>query len=386
MGLPCREAHVPTTVLADRLVQELTACRAASGDHYPIRLDHLAARLDPPPEPTAVLKVAGSKAFAAKVIAAVKGRPDAPVALLEDASALAASPLTLEVTLRAKGEKGAPPWPPKQLAKAVQKSLQPAFQTNLDRQIETSELPSFAVRVGSGNKVGLHHRDVPPPPPPPPPEVQDAERLLDLLRRGDRAGVTLVELQSEAGLEPTAFKTAAKQPVFVAAAMQVKVKPNDVYVVPNGDGFGQFVTGTLLARLLAGCSRTSAHAFPVKELVALVSDKTQQQVVAGLLEPLGPLVHDLPAGIGCVLLSGGKSGSQNVFFSLEHLRARTADGATDCRTRHNQPTADFATAFDAAFARIDRERGSNNFVSLVDLRARSPARSAQVRGVRRRAA
>src|SRR5688572_19949114 len=176
----------PTADLATRLVQELTACQAEGDDRYPLTLNNLTARFTPPSEPAAVLKAASNKAFTGRAVAAVKGRTDAPVALLGDLAQLAASPLTLEVTLRVRGEKGAPPWTTKQLAGSVQKSLKTAFQDNLDQQIESGELPAFAVRVGKGKTVKLHHRDRPPPPPPPAPEVQDAERLLDLLRRWER--------------------------------------------------------------------------------------------------------------------------------------------------------------------------------------------------------
>src|SRR5438445_8885820 len=95
--------------LADGLAGELAAGRAAGHDEYPIRLDRLAARLDPPPDPAAVLKAVGNKAFTARAVVAVKGRADAPAALVEDAPLLAASPLTLEAALRAKGEGKAPP-------------------------------------------------------------------------------------------------------------------------------------------------------------------------------------------------------------------------------------------------------------------------------------
>lgn len=356
----------PTAALAGRLIQALTACRAEGGDRYPVRLSDLAARLDAPADGPAVLKALGKKA-----IVAVKGRSDAPVALAEDAAALAASPLTLEAALRAKGEKGAPPWTPKQLAGALPEPLKAAFQGHCDRQLEAGEIPAFAGRAVKGKSVGLYHLDQPPPPPPvkpPKPEVRDAERLLDLLRRWDRPGgavplVSATELEQVAGLEPTTFKKAVKQPAFAAAVTPVKVKPNDVYLVLNADEFERFATGPLLARLLAGCERTDARAFPAKELIALLSDKAQKQTVAGLLNR-PDLAGELPPGVGCVRLSGG----QNAFFRLEHLQTARPATPVAIPTPAAAP-ADFATAFDAAFERLNRERGSNNFVSLVDLRA-----------------
>ncbi|VTR92393.1 Uncharacterized protein OS=Sorangium cellulosum (strain So ce56) GN=sce5405 PE=4 SV=1 [Gemmata massiliana] len=360
---------MPKPNLGTRLAQELIACRTEGGDHYPIRLDHLAARLDPALEPAAVLKAVDSTAFKKQAVVTADKRIDARVALREDASLFAADPLTLEMAFRTKGETGTPPWSPSELAKTVPTSWRPAFSEILARQIASDELPAFAVQVKAGKGVKLHHKEQPPPPPP---EVQDAERLVDMLRRR-QPGVPLAELETAAELKPAAFKKAVKRPEFTAAVVQVKMTSKDVFVVPNGDAFGRFVTGTLLTHLLGKCKRPNAHAFPVNELVAHVSKADQSQITGLLNRP--DLAAELPAGVGCVLLGGGKSGSQNAFFLLEHLR--TAQPVARSVAALNQapppPPADFVATFDAAFARIDRERGSNNFVSLVDLRAALPA-------------
>ncbi len=360
---------MPKPNLGTRLVQELIACRTEGGDRYPIRLDHLAARLDPASEPAAVLSAANSAAFKKQAVVAVNKRMDARVALHEDAAQLAADPLTLEVGLRAKGETNIPPWAPAQLAGGVPAFLKPAFAEALARQIASDELPAFAVCVKVGRGVRLYHKEQPPPPSP---EILDAERLLDLLSR-QQLGVTLAELEAVAELKPAAFKKAVKRPEFAAAVVQVRMTSKDVFVVPRGDAFGRFVTETLLTYLLGKCTRPNAHAFPVNELVAHVSKADRPQIERLLNHR--DLAAELPAGVGCVLLGGGKSGSQNTFFLLEHLR--TAQPVARSVAAPSQaplpPPADFVATFDAAFARIDRERGSNNFVSLVDLRAALPA-------------
>lgn len=351
--------------LADSLTGELTVCRAGGRDEYPVRVDRLADRLIPPPDPAAVLRAVGSKAFTTRAVVAVKARMDAPVALVDDLPQLAASPLTLEAALRAKGDTGtAPPWAPKGLAATVHKDLRADFLKAVGEWVETGELPSFAVAVKKGKTVALYHRDRPIPPPP---SVQDAERLVDLLRRWKRPGeaVTLAELAATAGLTDAAFKKAVKEPAFTGAVTQVKVKPNDVLVVP-GVELEAVVFGPLLTRLIDGCTRPDAHAFPVKELVALLSDKRQRQQVASVLNQRD-FARELSPGVGCVRASAGKAGGQNVFFRLEHLRA--ARVMSRPAVAPDAAPADFATAFDAAFARLDREHGSNNFVSLVDLRA-----------------
>jgi hypothetical protein len=355
--------------LGDHLVSELATGRAG-GSEYPTRLDRLVGRLPALPPQEAVLKAVANKRFTSRALSAVKGRVDAPVALLEDAPALAASPLTLEAALRAKGESGGAVWSPKQLSGAVHKDLRAGFLKAVGEWVESNTLPPFAVAVANGKSVALYHRDRPPPPPK---SVQDAERLVEILRRGHPSGeapplVTPAELEAAAGLTPAAFKKAVKEPAFAGVVTQVKVKPSDVYLISNGDEFGRLVTGPLLTRLLGGCPTVKAHAFATAELTAQLTDKPQQKAVAALLNR-SDLGDELPPGIGCVRASVGKGEAQNLFFPLEHLRTtRAAPHPVEAAPVPAQPPADFLAAFDAAFARLDRERGSNNFVSLVDLR------------------
>ncbi len=354
----------PAPPLVEHLLRELITCRAEGGDRYPISLNVLAARLLPPPTADELLKAAKHKEFAARAVVVAKGRADAPIALLEDADLLAASPAALEFALRAKGESGPPPWTAAQLAGAILKPLRAAFV----QQLASAPLPPFAVHVGQGKATKFHHRDHSPPPPPPPPEQQDAERLLELVRRTGAS--TLAELERAAGLKSAAFKKAVKHAAFAGAVALVplKEKAGDTFLLPRANEFAQFVYGTLLPRLLDACPRAKAHAFSAAELVAHLKDKDQQKQIAALLNR-AELGDELPDGIGCVLASAGTS-AKNVFFALEHLRR--AKGAP----APHAPSAavgDFARAFDEAFARLDRERGSNNFVSLVDLRAALPA-------------
>lgn len=354
----------PAPLLVEHLLRELTACRTQGGDCYPTSLNALAARLLPPPTADELLTAAKHKAFAARAVVVAKGRADAPVALLEDEELLATAPATFEFALRVKGESDQPPWTAAQLAGAIPKPLRAAFAQHL----APAPLPPFAVRVGQGKATKFHHRDQSPPPPPPPPEQQDAERLLELVRRTG-AG-TLAELERAAGLKAAAFKKAVKHAAFAGAVALVplKEKTGDTFLLPRANEFAQFVYVTLLPRLLGACPRAKAHAFSTAELVAHLKDKEQQKQVAALLNRT-ELSDELPDGVGCVLASAGKGPAKNVFFALEHLRR--AKGAPVARA----PTApgDFARAFDEAFARLDRERGSNNFVSLVDLRAALPA-------------
>jgi hypothetical protein len=359
----------PAPPLVERLLRELAACRAEGGGGYPVSLTALAARLSPQPGADALLKAAKEKAFTARAVAAAKGRADAPVALLEDAELLAAAPATLELALRAKGASGPPPWTVAELAKAVSTVLQPALKKYLARALTDGTLHDYVIRVGSGRNTKLHHRDQHLPRPP---EEEDAERLVDQLQRTIEPGAstTATELQRLAGLKQKAFDKAIKQKAFVDVALVLKA--GDTFLLPRASEFARFVYGTLLPRLLAACPRAKAHAFAAAELVAHLKDKEQQKQMAVLLNRT-ELGDELPDGIGCVLASTEKGPAKNVFFALEHLRRAKGASVPNAPPAPSAAAGDFARAFDEAFARLDRERGSNNFVSLVDLRAALPA-------------
>jgi hypothetical protein len=95
-----------------------------------------------------------------------------------------------------------------------------------------------------------------------------------------------------------------------------------------------------------------------------VPKELQADFDASLDQCLG--ADTLPAGIGALRVKQ----VWHLFF------LRDVQGATAAPAPAPPPMApapvDFATAFEEAFARRDRERGSNNFVSLVDLRRDLP--------------
>jgi hypothetical protein len=95
-----------------------------------------------------------------------------------------------------------------------------------------------------------------------------------------------------------------------------------------------------------------------------VPKELQADFAASLDRTLG--ADTLPAGIGALRVKK----AWHLFF------LRDVQGATAAPAPAPQPSAlaplEFAVAFEAAFARRDRECGSNNFVSLVDLRRDLP--------------
>jgi hypothetical protein len=372
----------PAAALAARLLDALRRCQAAGGDEYPVRLRDLAARPgDPPPDEALLLKAAKDKAFTAGAVVAVPGRADSPVVLKGDEARLVESPLALEAALAAKGAKGKPSWPPKGLAGAVAKPLRGQFQQVIEGQIAAGALPPFARVEKKGKTTGLYHEDHPPPPPPLPKEAVLAGRLLELLRAERAAGrypVPIRRLAELADTTPAAplFKKALKHPTL--ETFQTPWPGADEPHIALADDLTRLAASAdLLTALLVACETADADAFPAYALLDKL-DGSKGKAKNLLRKTLGEALTGeaaLPPGIGVVRVGGGKKQKPvRHFFRLDRLR--TGPAATRPAAAPAPPPAagrtDFAAAFAAAFDRIDRATGGNNFVSLVDLRAAMP--------------
>ena len=468
----------PTVELADRLVSELTASRTAGGDAYPVPLDRLTARLDPPADEAAITDALKNKAFKSKAIIAVPDWLDSPVFLAEDASLAASSPALLEALLK-KGD--GKHLLLKKLAAPLAKPLQAPFIAHLAEAATAGTLPAFAVAVPKKDTFALWLRDhadaatksiadakaardaekaakvsaasekkaadkeakaagkaakqaeakaakdaakaqkladkqaakdgakaqkdadkaakkadaqadkdkvkadkaaakaataaeakaakdkakaeraeagkAKP--------AADAAKLVDALKNWDRpAGatplVTPEQLTAAAGLSPEEAKAALKHAAFAAVAVQGAHETLGPIVVLTADLAGLALT--LLPHLIADCRTADAHAFPAAKLVAKLSKPLRNEVAAQLAQ--GEFPAGLPGGIGYV------AAGDRLFFRVEDVKSAPSSPA---RPTPPAPVVDFAAAFDAAFTRLDRDHGSNNFVSLVDLRAALPA-------------
>jgi hypothetical protein len=143
---------------------------------------------------------------------------------------------------------------------------------------------------------------------------------------------------------------------------------------------------------LAGCAltlefllrqkRTAAtHAFTVPALKEKAAGKLKKPLQDAVNRHLAQ--NTIPPTVGWVSIGGKK-----LLFLLSDLHvsarqpalAEAASAQTERQppatlpptTNHQPPTADFAPAFDSAFARLDRQGGGHNFVSLVALRQALP--------------
>jgi hypothetical protein len=113
----------------------------------------------------------------------------------------------------------------------------------------------------------------------------------------------------------------------------------------------------LLGFALAACRTAGNHAFSASDLKAKVTSKLQKPFQEAVQRQIQE--DTLPPDVGWLLIRNSKK-----LFALKDLHTgRKTDAAPVVRE-----TPDFGRHFDEAFRRLDRDKGSHNFVSLVPLR------------------
>jgi hypothetical protein len=130
---------------ADELCIQLLASleheRARGSARYPLSLRSLANSLDPPPSDALLIKAIGKRSFQSRIVAARQRDLDSPVALVEDAEALARSGLVVEFLLHTLRTNSNQAFSVAQLRARTSGKLQKAFQAALSQQMEENGLP-----------------------------------------------------------------------------------------------------------------------------------------------------------------------------------------------------------------------------------------------------
>jgi hypothetical protein len=369
--------------LSATMTQALEAQRAQPGG-YPLTVRQLSGLADPQAPPEFVLKALAKAPLSRQAVPANKKNLDAPIALRKDLELLAASPQVLEFALEFLHADGTPPWTLKKVSGQLDKSIRAAFEAAVTRQHTEHALPESVGAVNVRGKPTFFLKRQPPPPPPPPPEVELAGRLVRVLEAQQRLGSgsypvrqsRLVELSGPPPPSKVLKKALAAEPFAGRAVPLVKADPDPLWVFADDPRLMHF--------LLETCRTETVQAFSVADL-----KKLSKQAEGPFADALGRLLTDggVP-GVGWIGARVGKREERLLFRTedVRGLRAAAAPSRSAPETHAAPPPADFAAAFDEAFARLDRQAGSPNYVSLVDLRKTLPvdraAFDAQLRRLR----
>jgi hypothetical protein len=227
----------------------------------------------------------------------------------------------------------------------------------------------------------LFLRRMPPPPPPPPVEVQLAERLVRVLKSQRTLGGNsypvrqkqLVEL-AEPRAKPTLLRKALATELFgnqVAPILKIKSDP----VIAFKEDFHQLATSPQFLELVLKTVRTDdTQVYAVKDLKTKVADGLQAPFAAAVNHQIE--TQTLPTSVAWVVQKKNKLLvlREDVHGGREPGSVPSAQVQRPAAEERvpSPPWLDFGLAFDEAFQRLDRQAGSHNFVSLVELRRALP--------------
>lgn len=358
--------------LAEKLVQQLEVRRGLGGDSYPLALRRLAELADPQTPPALLDKAVSRKAFTARAVIACKKDADSPVALLDDLDLLAANPLLMEFLLGSVSSPDRWSWPIARLAARLNTRLKKPFQDAVGRLIGEDRLPATVGVVVVRGKPHLFLRRFQPPKPPAEELAEQLVHQLHVLRRENdgRYPPTLTELAQVVGAADVALlQQAVAEKTFKAAI-----------VLSSAGKAGAPVALAADRERLAGSPRLLEFL-----LVAARTPETQAFPVAGLKKPLArnlaPLFQDavsrlvrdgsLPPSVGWIAIKNTPH-----LFLLSDVQGGRPASAPALALADRKPVSpaaqDPGRTFDDFFDRLDRQEGSHNFISLVELRRALP--------------
>ena len=360
-----------TPELAAKMLRVLEVQRGLGGPSYPLTLKRLAELTDPAVAHALVFKAAARKEFAGQVVIANKKSLDAPLALADDLDQLAGSRLLLEFVLESVCTPAQPGCPLTKLKTKVPGTLKGPFDQAIRRQIREQSLPPSVGVVQVGRTQYLYLQRMPYKPPP----LALAERMLAVLERRGVDGApyplavkhlaTLADPEAPAAL----LKKALTEEVFQRRALGALAKLSPEAPVVLTEDLELLADSPLVLQTLLRAARTaSSHAFPVTAWRRKVAprlwppfqDALQRRTEAGTLPP----------EVCWVRIS-----KKPHYFLREDLHGAVPSPRAAPREPEAAPLAppaDFEHAFDAAFDRLDRAKGSHNFLSLLDLRRALP--------------
>jgi hypothetical protein len=366
------------TDLAEKMLQVLDGQRRLGGDSYPLRLRRLAELAEPAAPEDLVKKAAGKKKpFGEKAVVVNAKDIDSPVALAEDADQLAGSSLLLEYLLQLVCTPDKPTCDPKKLKTKLPKPLRESFEASLRRRTEDKALPAGVgvVPVKKAQHLHLQRYALPKAP-----EVALAEVVVRALRSWRDLGnspypVPLDQLLQQMPSPPSdaVLKKAVALPLFKETVLPVlKHKPKEVRQVPVAlaeDRDRVADSPTFLTEVLRSARSEENQVVGPADLVKKVAANLESAVEQAILRRVKE--RSLPPGVGCLL----QKGEPRLFLLRDVIGIRLEEPPTAQAEPVPAPAGsveDFVARFDEAFQRLDKQNGSHNHVSLVDLRREVP--------------
>jgi hypothetical protein len=313
------------------------------------------------------------------VIVAAPKDLDSPTALAEDRDRLVASRELLEYTLVSACTPKKPMVGIGTLKDKIAPELQAGFEAALRRRADEGTLPDSVVVVTIDGEPTFYRTALTPE------AFVLATKLLDDLRgrrqRGRLYPVPLSQMVRE--LQPEASATLIERAVadktFKKQAVIAMAKQADAPAVLKGDEHILVASPLLLEFVLSVARSENNQAVPVADLKKKVSRELQRSFEDAIQDALTGFA--LPAGVGALrikkkvhlfLMRDVNAAGPLPREDLPVAATPTALVPPEERGGDGRPVIDFAIALDEAFTRLDQQRGSPNFVSLVDLRRELP--------------
>jgi hypothetical protein len=375
------EVHAASEIL----VATLRAQREQGPGTYPTSLQQLLDRTD---QLTVEQKAKAVKhrSFLQQVVLARKKDVQAPVVLLEDLPVLASSDALLEYLLAAVVTAKKWKWPVPQLAGKVEKGLQAAFRAALDDRLQRGVLPAGVGVVSVRGQPHFYLRAQVPEAGGPLLLADTLIRQLRVLREERPAEYpTTVEQLAGGLLQPPPLEQVRK------AVLESPFKDNALLAVPKNlaapvvlrEDLDRLASSPLLLDfLLRSVCHAEHEAAALADLKKKLDKKVQRAFEQNLLAQLAGAV--LPSDVGWLTIKKTK-----YLFFVRDVHRGSAVGNRFPIPNSRFPIPDslgdiipeqFDKEFAAAFDRLDQQRGSHNFVSLLDLRRELPYRRDVVDG------
>jgi hypothetical protein len=397
-GAAAEESIMPradaVALLASRIVRALEEQKARGAGAYPLTLAQLPALVGADTTPEQITKALGKKPYSARLAVANRKSADSPLALAEDAAALAASPLLLRFALNGLCSADAPLQPLKKVEGRVEKALRPPFAAELARRLAANSWPTGVGAQRIKGKPHLYLDAFPPPPPPLP------ERLLAALcGPPPEGGWTVRRLAGPQATDADVARALRDKAVKAALVVALPGDP-DSPAAAAADAPRLAASPALLERALAAARKPDHQAVTLADLGKPLDKRLRPAFAAAAQHAAA--THTLPPAVGCLrikkaphfflvadVLPMRKEGTTGPVVARSPDRATSPDRRspavletfgqpawpgqeTGPQQTETGPQLEFARLFDEAFARLDRERGAHNLVSLVGLRRALP--------------